>query len=691
MTVNLIPDLPQNAGYKVLTMQKASPYGSWKSPITAEVYASTYIGVDDPLVDREDVYWNELRPKEAGRNVIVKRSRSGVMTDITPPGFNARTRVHEYGGADYIVHKGTVYFSNFKDQRLYRQSPGQEPQPITPEVDLRYADAVIDDRRNRLICVREDHTTGAPQAVNTIVSIDLAGGGLGDVLVSGNDFYSTPRLNPDGSRIAWLTWNHPNMPWDGTELGVAELNPDGSLGRKEMVAGGATESIFQPEWSPSGILYFVSDRTGWWNLYRLRGNRTEPLRAMVAEFGQPQWGFRTTTYAFESDDRILCTYIVKGTSYLARLDTKTGRLEKILTAYSNIWNPVMGHGFALFLAGSPTQPLSLVKLDLATLEMQVLRKAREETIDPGYLSAPKTIEFPTEKGLTAYALYYPPKNKDHSAPSGDKPPLLVMSHGGPTGSTGTTLRYGIQFWTSRGIAVVDVDYGGSTGYGREYRDRLKGNWGVVDVDDCVNAARYLAKTGEVDGGRLAITGGSAGGYTTLCAVTFRTLFKAGASYFGISDLEALEKDTHKFESRYSDQLVGPYPERRDLFLKRSPINFTERVSCPMILFQGLEDKVVPPDQSEKFFQSVRAKGLPVAYVPFEGEQHGFRKAENLKRSIEAEFYFYSKIFGFEPADPIEPVHIENLESYKGGKRETGGNGTTRTGGVRDPTRPLPIT
>ncbi len=645
-------------------MPKVSPYGSWKSPITAEIYASTYIGVDDPLVDGGDVYWNELRPREAGRNVIARRTQDGEVTDITPSGFNARTRVHEYGGAAYTVHKGTVYFSNFKDQRLYRHTPGSEPQPITPEVDLRYADAVIDNHRNRLICVREDHTTGKPQAVNTIVGIDLTESGPGRVLVSGNDFYSTPRLSPDESRLAWLTWNHPNMPWDGTELWVAEVNMDGSLGQKEMVAGGATESIFQPEWSPEGTLHFVSDKTGWWNLYRWRNKQIEPLRKMEAEFGQPQWGFRTNTYAFESEDRILSTYIVKGTSYLARLDTMTGRLENIPTPYTDIWNPVPGPGFALFMAGSPTHPLSLVKLDLATLEMQVLRRAREETIDHGYLSIPKTVEFPTEDGLTAYAFYYPPKNKDYTAAGGEKPPLLVMSHGGPTGSAGTTLRYGIQYWTSRGWAVVDVDYGGSTGYGRNYRERLKGNWGIVDVDDCVNAAHFLVQQGEVDGERLAITGGSAGGYTTLCALTFRNVFKAGASYFGISDLEALEKDTHKFESRYSDGLVGPYPERRDLFWERSPINFVERVSCPIILLQGLEDKVVPPSQSEKFYNAVRAKGLPTAYIPFEGEQHGFRRAENLKRSIEAELYFYSRIFAFEPSDPIEPVQIENLESYK---------------------------
>ncbi len=620
--------------------------------------------MSEPIIDGKDVYWNEFRPKEAGRNVIVRRTPDGRRLEITPSSFNARTRVHEYGGGCYIVSNGCVYFSNFTDQRIYRQPAGSQPEPITPAVDLRYADAVMDSRRNRLVAVREDHTTGAAQAVTTLVSLDPVKGGPGEVLASGHDFYSTPRVSPDGSRLAWLAWDHPNMPWDGTELWVAELTADGSIGRKELMAGGAEESIFQLEWSPDGTLFFVSDRTGWWNLYRWQKGRVEPIHESEAEFGLPQWGFRTTTYAFESPDKIICTYIDKGTSHLARLDTKTGKLERIPMPYTDMWDIVTGPGFALFLAGSPATPLSLVMLNLKTLQTQVLHRARQETIDLGYVSDPRTIEFPTEKGLTAHAFYYPPRNSDYTAPRGEKPPLLVMSHGGPTSSTETILRYGIQYWTSRGWAVVDVDYGGSTGYGRDYRERLNGNWGIVDVDDCVNAARYLVKQGEVDGERLAITGGSAGGYTTLCALTFRDTFKAGASYFGISNLEALAQETHKFESHYTDRMVAPYPAKKEVYYERSPINFVDQVSCPIILFQGLEDRVVPPNQSEKFYNAVRAKGLPTAYIPFEGEQHGFRKAENLKRSIEAEFYFYSRIFGFEPADPIQPIHIDNIESYK---------------------------
>ena len=642
-----------------MTEPKVAPYGSWKSPITSDLIVSETIVLGQIALDGQDIYWVEMRPTEGGRYVIVRRTPDGRTTDVTPLPFNARTRVHEYGGGAFAVADGTVYFSNFADQRLYRQDPGGEPRPITPEADLRYADGVFDHRRGRLICVREDHTDPGREAVNTIVSLDLDGNG-GRVLVSGNDFYSSPRLSPDGSRLAWLTWNHPNMPWDGTELWVGELDANGSLGRIERVAGGADESIFQPEWSPDGVLHFVSDRMGWWNLYRWRGGRVEPLIEMEAEFGLPQWVFGLSTYAFESAGRIICAYTQHGTWQLASLDTATGKLDPIETPYTQIEGLRALPGRVVFLAGSPTEALSVVQLDLATGGLEVLRRSSKVTIDPGYLSIPQEIEFPTEGGLTAHAFFYGPKNRDYVGPPGERPPLLVISHGGPTSAASTALSLVIQYWTSRGLAVLDVNYGGSTGYGRAYRRRLEGQWGVVDVDDCVNGARYLVERGEVDGNRLAIRGGSAGGYTTLSALTFRDIFQAGASYYGISDLEALTKHTHKFESRYLDRLVGPYPERRDLYHERSPIHFTHRLSCPMILFQGLEDKVVPPEQAEKMFEAVLAKGLPAAYLPFEGEQHGFRRAENIKRALDAELYFYSRVFGFELADPVEPVHIENL-------------------------------
>jgi dipeptidyl aminopeptidase/acylaminoacyl peptidase len=611
-------------------------------------------------LDGDDVYWNEIRPAEGGRYAIARRTPEGRTTDITPSSFNARTRVHEYGGGAFAVSEGTVYFSNFSDQRLYRQDPRGEPTPITPEKEYRYADAVIDRRRGRLICVREDHTVSGREAANTLLSLDLEGRDEGRLLVSGNDFYSSPRLSPDGSRLAWLTWNHPQMPWDGTELWLGELVSDGSLGASERVAGGVDESIFQPEWSPDGVLHFVSDRTGWWNLYRWIDGRVEPLHEMEAEFGYPQWAFGLSQYAFESAGRIICAYADEGVWHLASLDTALRSLESIETPYAEIWSVRAAPGRAVFAAGSPNEPPSIVELHLATGQLEVLHRSSDVALDEGYLSRPEAIEFPTEHGLTAHALFYAPQNPNFVGPPGEQPPLIVMSHGGPTGSTSTTARVGIQYWTSRGIAVLDVNYGGSTRYGRAYRERLKGQWGVVDVDDCVNGALYLVERGEVDSQRLAIRGGSAGGYTTLCALTFRDLFSAGASYFGVSDLEALAEETHKFESRYLDSMIGPYPERRDLYEKRSPINFTDRLLCPVIFFQGLEDQVVPPNQAELMVEALRTRGVPVAYVAFEGEQHGFRRAETIQRVLDAELYFYSKIFDFELADPVEPVPIENL-------------------------------
>ncbi|OLD12701.1 MAG: peptidase [Crenarchaeota archaeon 13_1_40CM_2_52_14] len=644
--------------------RQVAPYGSWKSPITADLLASKYVALDELSIDGDDVYWNELRASDKGRNVIVQRKPDGTLTDITPPSFSARTRVHEYGGGCYLVQNGTVYFSNYTDQRLYRQDPGRDPTPLTPPVDMRHADGVIDRKRNRIISIREDHTVKTGQAVTTIVSLDLDKTGEGKVLVSGNDFYSTPRLDPDGSKLTWLTWNHPNMPWDGTELWVADVKPDGSLGKSEKIAGGLEESIFQPEWSPDGILYFSSDRTGWWNLYRSRNNQIEPLYPMEGEFGLPQWGFGHHTFVFDSSNHIICAYTKDGLWHLASLNPTKKTLRPIETPINQLlWgNLATKDGKIFLIGGSATEPSSVAQIDLTSKETQILHRSREITVSKEYLSVPDAIEFPTENGLTAFAFFYPPKNPDYEAPREEKPPLLVVSHGGPTSASPSTLRYEIQYWTSRGIGVVDVNYGGSTEHGREYRKRLNDQWGIIDVQDCVNATRYLASRGQADPERLGIRGGSAGGYTTLCALAFTNTFKAGASYYGVSDLELLARDTHKFESRYLDKLVGPYPESRDIYRARSPIDHVDGISSALILFQGLEDKVVPPDQSEKIFQAVKAKGLPVAYIAYEWEQHGFRRAENIKRSYEAELYFYSRIFQFNLAEQIKPVAIENMDT-----------------------------
>ena len=643
---------------------QVSHYGSWKSPITSDLIVSGTIGLGQIEIDGEDIYWVETRPQEKGRYVVVKLTPDGRTVDVTPHPFNARTRVHEYGGGGYTVSGGATYFSNFGDQRLYRIDGAGAPQAITPEVEMRYADGVIDRERGRMICVREDHSAPGREAANAIVGISLTGSGAQGTLAGGADFYSSPRLNPECSRLAWLQWNHPNMPWDGAELWVAEVQEDGSVTNQVRVAGGVDESIFQPEWSPAGELHFVSDRSGWWNLYRWREGGIEALCPMKAEFGLPQWVFGMSTYAFESANRVVCAYLEHGFSKLAVLDTTTGEFEKIEAPFTRIEGVRAAPGKAVFIAASPIEAAGIVRFDLDNRQFETLRRSSELAIDPGYISSPQAVEFPTENGLTAHAFFYPPRNRDFIAPENERPPLLVMSHGGPTAATSPALRLSVQYWTSRGVAVLDVNYGGSTGYGREYRERLTGRWGVVDVDDCVNGARHLAERGLVDGDRLAITGGSAGGYTTLCALTFRDAFKAGASHYGVSDLEALEVDTHKFESRYTHKLVAPYPERAELYRERSPINHTNLLSAPVIFFQGLEDKIVPPNQAEMMVNALRAKGLPVAYITFEGEQHGFRQSANIKRALDGELYFYSRVFGFELADKVEPVPIENLNQYR---------------------------
>jgi len=656
--------------------KKISPYGSWRSSITADAIVAGVIGLGQIQLDGDDIYWVEQRPAEAGRNVVVRRRAGGAIEDVTPPAYNARTRVHEYGGGAYRVHQGTVWFANFSDQRVYRQDPGRPPVPITPAKDIRHADLVLDERRNRLIAVREDHSTGAPSAVNSIVSLDpssptpsaLAGEGRGGgyPLVEGNDFYSTPRLSPSGSHLAWLTWNHPNMPWDGTELWVAALTDEGALLTPRKVAGGERESIFQPTWSPDGVLYFVSDRTNWWNLYRWQGQNIEPVVQLPAELGTTSWLFGMSTYAFESERRIVCQVRSKGLARLAVVDPETGRLENVDTPYSAFSPYVRARaGKAVTIAGSPVEPVSLVAVDLANGKVEVLRRSADLPVPPAYLSVPQTIEFPTEGHVTAHAFYYPPVNPDYQAPAGERPPLIVYVHGGPTGSVSNALDLGDQYWTSRGFGFLVVNYGGSSGYGRDYRQRLNGQWGIVDVDDSVNGARYVVDRGLADGNRVAITGGSAGGYTVLRALTSTHYFKAGASHFGISDLEVFHSDTHKFESMYDQGLIGRWPEERHIYRERSAIHFLDRITAPVILFQGLEDKIVPPNQAELIVDALRKKGLPVAYIPFEGEQHGFRIAKNIKRSLEGELYFYSQVFGFTLADPVEPVPIDNLKQPAG--------------------------
>ena len=651
-------------------MPATAPYGSWESPVTAYLVASGGVRLGQVTWSGDDLYWIEGRPDEGGRSVLVRRSAFGETGEVIPAGFNARTTVHEYGGGSYWVSGPTAFFTNFDDQRLYRVDPPSPPRAITPEPvehwGERYADGVVTPDGRWVICVRERHVIGR-EAVNEIVALPADGSEPPRILVGGASFFSFPRLGPalpgGGHLLAWTSWGHPRMPWDGSELWVSELTGDAQLRGRRMVAGGPEESIFQPSFSPAGDLHFVSDRSGWWNLYAERDGKVEALGPLEGELGVPQWVFGLSTYAFLPDGSIACLAGGPGGTRLSRLSA--GDYEDLGLEYRS-FSPasLVASGARLaFVGASPTRAPAVVVHDTATGSTKVVRRSLDHDVDAALVSVAEPISFPSSldgESVTAHAMFYKPNNPAFVAPEAQRPPLVVVSHGGPTSATSSALSLDIQFWTSRGFGVVDVNYGGSTGYGRAYRERLKGRWGILDVDDCIAAAQYLVERGDADPAHLAIRGGSAGGYTTLCALTFRNVFAAGASYYGVADAAALATDTHKFESRYLDSLIGPYPQEAELYKERSPIHHTDQLSCPIILLQGLEDKVVPPSQAEEMAEALRAKGLPFAYIAFEGEQHGFRRAANIQRSLEAELSFYSRVFGFEPAGEIDPVPIENM-------------------------------
>ena len=641
-----------------------APYGAWRSSIRIDDVVGDVISLGEPWIDGDDVFWLEGRPAEDGRRVLVRAAADGSTGDLTPPPFNVRNRVHEYGGGSYVVVGGVVVFSDFADGRLYRLDPGADAAvPITPVGPWRYADLRPDLARRRFLAVREDH--GAlPEPANTIVAVPLDGGEA-TILVAGPDFVAAPRVSPDGARLAWLEWDHPDMPWDATRLRVAPILPDGSLGESTLAAGGPDESIAQPEWSPDGTLHLVSDRSGWWNLYRLvDGPRLEPLAPMEAEFADPAWIFNRSSYGFLPDGAIVAVARTDGRDELVRIEP--GHLIGVLeTPFTELDALRVGPTTVVALAGAPGDPAIVVRFDPVTLAPAgVLRRASTSTLDPAAISQPEAIEFPTTGDRTAHALYYAPTNPDFTGPAGTLPPLIVLTHGGPTSNATTSLDLTIQLMTSRGIAVVDVDYGGSTGYGRDYRRRLDGMWGVVDVDDTVAAARFLVERGDVDPDRLAIEGGSAGGYTTLAALAFRDVFAAGITQYGIGDLVLLEEATHKFESRYSRRLVGPYPEAAALYRERSPVNRVDDISCPVLVLQGLDDRVVPPAHAESIVAALASKGIPHAYLAFEGEGHGFRGAFAIRRSLEAELAFLGAVFDFVPADAIEPLDMPGLDAWR---------------------------
>lgn len=643
-----------------MSSKQTAPYGSWRSPITADMIVSGSIALAEIHLDGDSVYWTESRPSEGGRSVLMERGSDGSYRERTAAPHNVRTRVHEYGGGAFTVHAGTAYYSNFDDNHVYAAARDSTPHAITDNGDLRYADFTVDAHRDRLICVCEDHREAPLEAVNTLVALSFTPSGEHQVIASGNDFYSSPVLHPDGSKLAWMTWHHPSMPWDGSELWLADVASDGSISNAMQIAGGAEESVFQPQWSPDGVLYYISDRTNWWNLYRFENGKSSAVAKQDAEFGTPQWVFGMSTYAF-ADDGTLCARVLgNGETSLLRMDPRTDSQERIEMQYTLIDQVRAAGERVVFVGGSPTRWHAIAEYNSRTHEVHTLRESSTLEVPVDLVSVPQPIEFPTARNRTAHGFYYAPHNPEFEAPSNELPPLIVRSHGGPTGATDPGLRLGYQYWTTRGFAILDVNYGGSTGYGREYRQRLNGEWGVVDIEDCVAGAQYLVEQGKADSKRLIIVGGSAGGYTTLRALTATDVFAAGASYFGIGDLEPFIADTHKFESRYVDSLVGPYPAMRDVYRERSPINHTDELSCPVILFQGLDDKVVPPNQAELMVEAMRQKGLPYAYVAYKGEGHGFRRAENIKRTLDGELYFYSRIFQFDLPDAVEPVTIENL-------------------------------
>ena len=642
------------------------PYGSWESPFPIELLAKGAITFGEIGAAGGLRWWLEGRAEEAGRQVLVRREADGALTRLTPEGFNARCRVHEYGGGAYLIDGDVIVVSEFATGRLHRVTAPGILEPLTPDGRAwRFADLSLDRRRNRVIAIREDHEAATlvrhGEAENAVVAIDLDDGAV-TVLADGSDFYSAPRLSPDGRRLAWLRWDHPNLPWDGTELVLADLDDRGRPASDHVVAGSESDWIAQPRWSPAGVLHFVAEPDGWMNLFRLGPHdRAQRIGSpLEAEFAFPDWVFALANYAIAADGTIIAVGRSGGRDRLYRITTD-GTTSDLELPFTEIGYVAIDGGTAVFRAAATDRPWAVVELDLSSGDARELGRSSGLQVDAADVSLGEPVEFLTDGDRTSFGILYRPTSRTSVGPADARPPLIVTSHGGPTAEASTAFAVLTQLFTSRGFAVLDVDYGGSTGYGKAYRKRLQGEWGVVDLADCIAGARWLAAEGIVDGTRLAIRGGSASGYTTLCAVTFSKAFSAGTSYFGIGDLETFMRTTHKFESRYLDRLIGPYPERKDLYHDRSPLNFAERISCPVLILQGAEDRIVPPAQAEQIVDALWERRLPHAYVLFAGEDHGFRSAANVIRSFEAELSFYGQVFGFEPADPIEPVEVKFLD------------------------------
>lgn len=632
-----------------------APYGAWASPITAELTTRNAVGLSSVRLDGDDLYWIESRPDEGGRRVIVKRDSEGNQTDAIPADFSSRTRVHEYGGGSYDVWDGVIYFSNHSDQILYAHTPGETPKALTTD-GYRYADCIMDIGHNQLICVQEDHTQDG-EPVNTLVSVGLEGGNV-RTLFSGTDFVSSPALNPAGDTLVWITWDHPNMNWDNTKMWMASVTDQGSLSGTETAVSRASLSVQEPRWTSDGKLHYISDPEGWWNFQTYADGESIPATEEAAEFGK-SGALGAHSWAYLSNTEIIAKYEQEGTSHLAMVDLESGEVDEIETPYVNI-SKVYSNGDKIYMLGATTTTASEI-VEYVDGDFITVKKSQDAIVDAAFISEPEAITFPNDKGEDVHAFYYPPINPNFVAPEDTLPPTIVRLHGGPTGATSAAFRANRQFWTSRGFAIVDINYGGSTGYGREYRERLRGQWGIVDIADTKAALDYLVEEGLADREKLLIAGGSAGGYSVLVALSQHDIFAAGANYFGISDLEVLARDTHKYESRYLDSLIGKYPEDMDIYKARSPINSLDGFNSPLITFQGLLDEVVPPNQSELIVTALREKGVPVAYYPYEGEYHGFGKKENIIHSLESELVFYGKILGFIPAGELPEIKIDNFE------------------------------
>lgn len=638
------------------------PYGSWPSPISAAAVVEGSRGLDSLAFDGDYLYWVESRPEEGGRNTIMRWKTGGKPEDILPPPWNARSRAQEYGGRSVLVADGTLWFSNLQDQRLYRFVPGSEPRAITPAADIRYAGCILDRARQRLLCVREDHRPlGEPE--NTLVALPLEGESEGEVLFDQGDFVSAPALSADGSRVAFTSWRHPNMPWDNTSLWSAGFDNKGHLAALTLHNEGRNESVINPRWREDNRLFTISDRDDWWQLYRVEGNRFTPVHSGIeqAEIGGPDWSIGQNYYHFLPEDRILARAMAAGVESLLVIDPATSSSRPLALDSAELpdFLPVGDRLFVINAANDA--PPRLLETDLGGALRTVIRTSGETGISSDWIPRYRLVSFPTGEGDEAHGIYFPPTNPGARGPAGAAPPLIVSVHGGPTAVSSPAFELSQLYWTSRGFAVLDLNHRGSTGFGREYRRALYGQWGRVDVEDAVAGTTWLAEQGLADPERLIIRGGSAGGYTTLAALAFHDSFSAGASYYGISDIEALARDTHKFESRYLDQLIGPYPERVDLYRERSPIHHLQGFSAPLLLLQGLDDPVVPPNQSQKIYEALKSRGIPTAYVTFEGESHGFRKAENQIRALQAELYFYARVLGFGTAEELPELEIDGLD------------------------------